>query len=233
MEKELELAERIHGLRQSKIYKELLSKDTSIQFEDPLENDMVLNMGPQHPATHGVLRVVLRLDGETIVKCVPELGYLHRGYEKLAETVTYHEFIPHTDRLDYLAPFSNNVAIAMAIETAAGITVPTRAVWIRMLIAELARISSHMLAIGATSMDVGAMTLFLWTFAEREKMYDIFELICGARFTTSYTRIGGVANDIPSEVLKKTRTWLNALPDELKSFEGLVMRNRIFVERMA
>lgn len=233
MDKQLELSERIHGLRQSKIYKELLSKDTSIQFEDPLENDMVLNMGPQHPATHGVLRVVLRLDGETVIKCVPELGYLHRGYEKLAESVTYHEFIPHTDRLDYLAPFSNNVAVAMAIETAAGVTVPTRAVWIRMLICELARISSHMLAIGATSMDVGAMTLFLWTFAEREKLYDIFELICGARFTTSYTRIGGVANDIPSDVLKKTRQWLNALPDELKSFEGLVMRNRIFVERMA
>src|SRR6056300_451982 len=115
---------KLNDERQEKIYKELLDKDTELIFDDALDNDMVLNMGPQHPATHGVLRVLLRMDGETIIKCVPELGYLHRGYEKLAENTTYHEFIPHTDRLDYLAPMMNNVGIAMAIENAMGIGIP-------------------------------------------------------------------------------------------------------------
>ncbi|MFA6570721.1 MAG: NADH dehydrogenase (quinone) subunit D [Bacteroidota bacterium] len=219
--------------RHEKILNALIDKDTSVVFDDPLENDMILNMGPQHPATHGVLRCLLRLDGETILKCVPELGYLHRGYEKLAENVTYHEFIPHTDRLDYLSPFSNNVAIALAIENSLGITAPPRAQWIRTLISELARMSSHLMAMGTTCMDVGALTLLLWTFIEREKLYDIFELICGARFTTSYTRIGGVANDIDDDVLQKIRDWANQLPGEMKYFEGLVHRNRIFIERTA
>jgi len=147
--------------RQEKIYKTLLDKDTELLFDDPLENDMVLNMGPQHPATHGVLRVLLRLDGETIIKCVPELGYLHRGYEKLAENCTFHEFIPHTDRLDYLAPLQNNHAITYAIEQLCGIEAPERAQWIRVLTSELARVSSHLMAMGATCMDVGALTMLL------------------------------------------------------------------------
>jgi len=225
--------ERVEKLRQNKILREVQDKDTVAMFEDPLENDMVLNMGPQHPATHGVLRVLLRLDGERVVKCIPELGYLHRGFEKIAENSTYHEFIPHTDRLDYLSPMSNNVAIAMAIEKAAGIGVPDRGVWVRMCVTEMARISSHLIALGATAMDVGAMTLFLWTFTEREKLYDLFERICGARFTTSYTRIGGVANDIPDDVLTDVRAWLNHLPVEMDAFNKLVGRNRIFIERMA
>ncbi len=225
--------ERIYGERQRKIINQVLDKDTTVMLDDPLENEMVLNMGPQHPATHGVLRVLVRMDGETVVKCVPELGYLHRGFEKLAENVTYHEFIPHTDRLDYLAPMSNNVAIAMAIEKAAGVEVPVRGQWIRMLICELARVSSHLLAMGATCMDVGALTVFLWTFAEREKIYDLFEQICGARFTTSYTRVGGVANDIELHVLQQIRDYLNSFPAAIANCEGLINRNRIFVDRMA
>lgn len=225
--------ERVEKLRQSKILREVMDKDTVAMFEDPLENDMVLNMGPQHPATHGVLRVLLRLDGETVLKCVPELGYLHRGFEKIAENMTYHEFIPHTDRLDYLSPMSNNVGIAMAIEHAAGIEVPERGIWVRMLVTELARVSSHLIAMGATAMDVGAMTLFLWTFTEREKLYDLFERICGARFTTSFARIGGVANDVPDDVLRDIQKWLNAFPEYMVSFEKLVNRNRIFIDRMA
>ena len=225
--------DKLMKTRHEKIVRILLDKDTSAYFDDPLENDMVLNMGPQHPATHGVLRCLLRLDGEIILKCIPELGYLHRGYEKLAENCTYHEFIPHTDRLDYLSPFSNNVAIALAIDNALGIEAPPRAQWIRTLVAELARISSHLMAMGTTCMDVGALTLLLWTFTEREKLYDIFELICGARFTTSYTRIGGVANDIDDVTLKKIREWANQFPGELKYFEKLVHRNRIFVDRIA
>lgn len=228
-----EEVERINNLRQHKIYKALMDGDTSISYDDALHNDMILNMGPQHPATHGVLRVLLRLDGETIIKAVPELGYLHRGYEKLAENVTYHEFIPHTDRLDYLSPMSNNVAIALAIENALGIEAPQRAQWIRTLVAEMARISSHLMAMGSTCMDVGALTILLWTFIEREKLYDIFELICGARFTTSYTRIGGVANDINESTLQKIRDWAAQFPAELAKSEKLVNRNAIFVKRMA
>ena len=220
-------------LRQGKIYRELVDKDVSVIFEDPLEHDMVLNMGPQHPATHGVLRVLLRLDGETVIKCIPELGYLHRGYEKLAENVIYHEFIPHTDRLDYLSPFSNNVAIALAIDNSLGIEAPPRAQWIRTLVCELARISSHLMAMGSTCMDAGALTILLWTFTEREKLYDIFELICGARFTTSYSRIGGVAQDLDDVTIAKIHKWADEFPKELKYFEALVHKNRIFVDRLA
>lgn len=226
-------ADEINRIRNEKIYKELLRQDVSLIFTDTLDNDMILNMGPQHPATHGVLRIVLRLNGETIVNAVPELGYLHRGYEKLAENVTYNEFIPHTDRLDYIAPMSNNTAIALAIENSLGIEASPRAQWIRTLVSEMARISSHLMAMGATCLDLGAMTVFLWTFIEREKLYDLFQEICGARFTTSYTRIGGVANDIPDNVLEAIKKWLDEFPAKLKKSEGLVHRNRIFVDRMA
>lgn len=225
--------DKIEKARHTKILRELLDKDTSLIFEDPLENDMVLNMGPQHPATHGVLRLLLRLDGENVINAVPELGYLHRGYEKLAENVTYHEFMPHTDRLDYLSPFSNNVAIALAVENSLGIEAPPRATWIRMLVAELARISSHLMAMGSTCMDAGALTVLLWTFVEREKLYDIFEMICGARFTTSYTRIGGIANDISEEAFARLRKWADEFPEYLKMNEKLVNRNKIFIKRLA
>jgi NADH-quinone oxidoreductase subunit D len=231
--KSLSEVDKIEKARHSRILKELLDKDTSVIFDDPLENDMVLNMGPQHPATHGVLRLLLRLDGETVINAVPELGYLHRGYEKLAENMTYHEFMPHTDRLDYLAPFSNNVAIALAIENSLGIEAPPRAQWIRMLVAELARISSHLMAMGSTCMDAGALTILLWTFVEREKLYDIFEMICGARFTTSFTRIGGVANDISEEAFAKLRIWIDEFPENLIMNEKLVHRNKIFIKRLA
>jgi NADH-quinone oxidoreductase subunit D len=164
---------------------------------------------------------------------VPEVGYLHRGYEKLAENMTFHEFIPHTDRLDYISPLSNNVAVALAIENALGIEAPPRAQWIRTLVCELARISSHLMAMGSTCMDVGALTIILWTFTEREKLYDIFELICGARFTTSYSRIGGIANDINDDILARIKAWAEQFPSELKYFEKLVHRNRIFIDRIA
>ncbi len=225
--------ELINRIRNEKIYKELQRQDISLIFDDALENEMILNMGPQHPATHGVLRVVLRLDGETIINAVPELGYLHRGFEKLAENVTYHEFIPHTDRLDYIAPMSNNTAIALAIENALGIEAAPRGQWIRVLVSEMARISSHLMAMGSTCLDIGAMTVFLWTFIEREKLYDFFQEISGARFTTSYTRIGGVANDIPDNVLQGIRKWADEFPAKLKKSAGLIHRNKIFVDRMA
>ena len=198
-----------------KIIEALLNAETDLAIEDALENEMILNMGPQHPATHGVLRVLLRLDGETIIACVPELGYLHRGYEKMAENMSYYEFIPHTDRLDYLAPLSNNIAWVFAVEKFAGIEAPPRAQYIRMMVSEFARVASHLVAIGALAMDVGALTVFLWTLREREKILDIWDIICGARFTNSYTRIGGVANDAQPEALSKVKWFIDQFEQNL------------------
>uniref|UniRef100_A0A7V3E6Z3 NADH-quinone oxidoreductase subunit D n=1 Tax=Ignavibacterium album TaxID=591197 RepID=A0A7V3E6Z3_9BACT len=209
-----------------------LLKDTDITIEDALENEMILNMGPQHPATHGVLRVLLRLDGETVIGCVPELGYLHRGYEKMAENMSYYEYIPHTDRLDYISPMANNVAWVLAVEKLAGIEVPPRAQYIRMMVAELARITSHLVAVGAFAMDVGALTVFLWTLREREKVLDIWDILCGARFTNSYTRIGGVANDAPPEALAKVKWFIDQFDENLTECEKLLNSNRIFIERL-
>jgi NADH-quinone oxidoreductase subunit D len=209
-----------------------LLKDTDVSIEDAAENEMILNMGPQHPATHGVLRVLLRLDGEVILKALPELGYLHRGYEKMAENMSYHEFIPHTDRLDYLSPLSNNTAWVLAVEKLAGIEAPPRAQYIRMLVSELTRIASHLVAIGALAMDVGALTVFLWTLREREKILDIWDILCGARFTNSYTRIGGVANDAQPEVIEKARWFIGQFDENLEECEKLLNRNRIFIQRL-
>src|SRR5437763_4935056 len=160
---------------------------------------MILNMGPSPPSTHGVLRIVLELDGEIITKAVPDVGYLHRGDEKIAESMTYTQFIPYTDRLDYLAPLSNNVAYALAVEKLMGIDklLPPRCQYIRVICCELARISAHLLGLGAFAMDVGALTVFLHTFTQRETIYNLCEALTGARFTTSYTRIGGVSRDTP------------------------------------
>ncbi len=215
-----------------KIIQALLDADTDITVQDALENEMILNMGPQHPATHGVLRLLLRLDGETVIACVPELGYLHRGYEKLAENMTYYEYIPHTDRLDYISPMANNVAWVLAVEKLAGIEAPPRAQYIRMMVAELARITSHLVATGAFAMDIGALTVFLWTLREREKVMDIWDILCGARFTNSYTRIGGVANDAPPEALAKVKWFIDQFDDNLTECEKLLNTNRIFVERI-
>ena len=214
------------------ILEALLYAKTDFSVEDTLENEMILNMGPQHPATHGVLRVLLRLDGETIIASVPELGYLHRGYEKMAENMSFNEFIPHTDRLDYLAPLSNNVAWVLAVEKLIGIEAPPRAQYIRMMVAELARVASHLVAIGALAMDVGALTVFLWTLREREKILDIWDIICGARFTNSYTRIGGVANDVQPEALAKVKWFIDQFEEYLDEAERLINTNRIFIERL-
>src|ERR1041384_4273854 len=169
------------------------------ETEADIGEKMALNMGPSHPATHGVLRLVLELDGEIITKADADVGYLHRGDEKIAENMTYQQFIPYTDRLDYLAPLANNVAYALAVEKLLGIDkqLPPRCQFIRVICCELARISSHLLGLGSYAIDCGAMTVFLLTFTEREKIYTLCEALTGARFTTSYTRIGGLARDLP------------------------------------
>jgi NADH-quinone oxidoreductase subunit D len=215
-----------------KIYQALLNQTPILPSSDPLENDMILNMGPQHPATHGVLRLLLRLDGETVIACIPELGYLHRGYEKMAENMSYFEYIPHTDRLDYLSPPANNVAWVLAVEKLINIEAPIRAQFIRMIMCELARIGSHLVAIGAFAMDVGALTVFLWTLREREKILDLYDIICGARFTTSYTRIGGVASDISDEAIKKIKEFLDQFESKIDEVERLLNSNRIFIDRL-
>lgn len=214
-----------------RILKALEDQDTTFTFEDPLENQMVLNMGPQHPATHGVLRLLIRLDGETIISCVPDLGYLHRGYEKIAENMTYHEYIPHTDRLDYLSPLANNVAYVLAVEKLAGIEAPPRAQYIRVISAELARLASHLVWLGTMAMDVGALTVLLWGFREREKIQDIWDIYTGVRFTTSYARVGGVAHDMTDEAVAATRQFLDQFPEKLAEAENLLVKNKIFIDR--
>jgi NADH-quinone oxidoreductase subunit D len=194
---------------------------------------MILNMGPSHPATHGVLRIVLELDGEIITKAIPDVGYLHRGDEKIAENMTYTQFIPYTDRLDYLAPLANNVAYALAVEKLMGIDkqLPPRCQFIRVICCELARISAHLLGLGAFAMDVGAMTVFLHTFTEREKIYNLCESLTGARFTTSYTRIGGLSRDLPAGWVEDCRAFCGQVMKNFNESETLLTRNRIFVDR--
>jgi NADH-quinone oxidoreductase subunit D len=199
-----------------------------------LEGDkMVLNMGPSHPSTHGVLRIRLEMDGEIITKATPDVGYLHRGDEKIAENMTYTQFIPYTDRLDYLAPLANNVAYVLAVEKLLGIDrqLPPRCQFIRVICCELARISSHLLGIGCYAMDVGAMTVFLHTFTEREKIYNLCEALTGARFTTSYTRIGGVSRDLPPGWADQCRKFLKEVVVNIAETETFLTRNRIWVDR--
>jgi len=195
---------------------------------------MVLNMGPSHPATHGVLRIVLELDGEVITKADPDVGYLHRGDEKIAENMTYTQFIPYTDRLDYLAPLANNVAYALAVEKLLGIhdQLPPRCQYIRVMCAELARISAHLLGLGAFAMDTGAVTVFLLTFTEREKIYNLAEAASGARLTTSYTRIGGLMRDVPPTWCDQVRQFLKEFAVALAEANTLLTRNRIWVDRL-
>ena len=194
---------------------------------------MVLNMGPSHPATHGVLRIVLEMDGEIITKATPDVGYLHRGDEKIAENMTYTQFIPYTDRLDYLAPLANNVAYALAVEKLLGVDkqLPPRCQYIRVICCELARISAHLLGIGAYAMDVGALTVFLHTFTEREKIYNLIEALTGARFTTTYTRIGGLSRDLPPGWVDACRKFLDEVVVNFDETETLLSRNRIWVDR--
>lgn len=198
---------------------------------DILGEKLILNMGPSHPATHGVLRIILEMDGEMITKATPDIGYLHRGDEKIAETMTYNQFVPYTDRLDYLAPLANNVAYACAVEKLMGWTLPPRGQAIRVVCCELARISAHLLGIGAFAMDTGAMTVFLYTFTQREYIYNLQEIISGARFTTSYTRIGGMTRDLSPDFFPAVRKFLDDFIPVVDETDALLTRNRIFVDR--
>jgi NADH-quinone oxidoreductase subunit D len=192
---------------------------------------LVLNIGPSHPSTHGVLRLILELDGEVVTRADTDIGYLHRGDEKIAENMTWNQFVPYTDRLDYLAPLANNVAYACAVEKLMGYELPPRAKVTRVICCELARISAHLLGLGAFAMDLGAMTMFLYTFTEREKIYNLIEFLTGARFTTSFTRVGGQTRDLPPGFLEGVREFVDQFDEKLVEFGKMLNRNRIFVDR--
>lgn len=193
--------------------------------------ELLLNMGPQHPSTHGVLRVVLELDGERVSKAVPDLGYLHRGVEKLAEGLHYTQIIPHTDRLDYVCAMTNNYAYVRAVEKLVGITVPERAEYVRTIVAEMQRIVGHLFWLGTQALDIGAMTVFFWTFREREVLLDLFEKLCGARLTLNYYRIGGVDSDLTPEIIEALKNFLKTFPDRVRDYDTLLQENRIWIAR--
>jgi len=187
---------------------------TTRSVKGDLKTDtMILNMGPQHPSTHGVLRLELVVDGEVIVDVIPHIGYLHRCFEKHAEQMTnYQQVIPYVDRMDYVAAMGNELAYVLAVEKLLGIEVPERVQYIRVIMAELQRIASHLLAIGTYGLDLGAFTPFLWCFREREKILDLFEITCGARLLYNYIWVGGVSHDLPSEFGKKLKDFFENIP---------------------
>ena len=205
--------------------------ENTIQRSADNPDVVTINMGPSHPATHGVLQLVLQLEGERVVKCVPHLGYLHRGMEKIAENRTYLQFIPYTDRMDYLAPLASNVGFALAVEELIGVTVPERCQVIRVICCELARIGAHLLWLGTHALDLGAATVFFHTFKDREWHYDLVEDLTGARLTTSFTRIGGLMHDVTDPWLGRMREFVDAFPGRVDAFESLLTNNTIWLQR--
>ena len=212
------------------LYGEKMSS-TDTTAKEIVQKEMTLNMGPQHPATHGVLRLVVDLQGETVVGCDPRPGYLHRGIEKWMESRTYHQIIPITDRLEYITCMNNNLGWVVAVERLAGITVPERAQFIRTLLAELTRLSGHLVWLGTHALDIGAMTVCMYTLRERELILDLTEMVTGARQTVSYVRIGGVRNDVPRDFLDKSREFIELFPKKLEDYDTLIRQNRIWLKR--
>src|SRR6202167_1032352 len=204
---------------------------TTVQTAAGPTKTMVLNMGPQHPSTHGVLRVLLELDGETVVKAECDIGYLHTGIEKTAEALTYSQTITITDRIDYLAPLSNNLVYCLAVEKLLGLEVPKRAQYIRVLLTELTRIGSHLVWVGTHAIDLGAMSVFLYCFREREEIIKIFEFVSGQRMMTSYFRVGGLALEPPTGWLDRVRRVIDAMPHHVDEYETLLTKNRIWMGR--
>ncbi|MDE0735235.1 MAG: NADH dehydrogenase (quinone) subunit D [Pirellulaceae bacterium] len=209
----------------------LTATNPRTEANDPQEYLWTLNFGPQHPATHTTLRLILELDGERVIRATPDLGYLHSGFEKIGEHLDYNQYVTVTDRMNYISPMANNVAWHQAVEQLLDIEITPRCQYIRVLVSELARISDHLLCTGAMGLDVGAFTFFLYAFYQRERIYDIFETLCGARFTNSYTRTGGLSHDITPLVTEKVHDFLRTFPQTLDDMERLLNRNRIFVDR--
>jgi NADH-quinone oxidoreductase subunit D len=200
---------------------------------EPAEGQhLVLNMGPQHPATHGVLRLVLEIDGETVVRLYPEIGYLHTGIEKTCEAKFYHQVVPLTDRIDYLAPMINNLCYCLAVEKLLDLEIPPKAQWMRVMLSELTRLNSHLIWLGTHAMDIGALTVFLYTFREREEVLRLFEAISGQRMMTSYIRIGGLALEEPIDFLDRVQAFIKTFPEKIDEYENLLTGNPIFINRL-
>ncbi len=195
------------------------------------DRTMVLNMGPQHPSTHGVLRLLLELDGETIVRIRPDIGFLHTGIEKTCEAKFYQQVVPLTDRIDYLCPMTNNLAYVLAVEKLLGLEIPKRAQWIRVLLNELTRLNSHLVWLGTHAMDVGAMTVFLYCFRERENILRLFEMVSGQRMMTSYFRVGGLALEVPLGFFDHVKRFIDAFPGHIDQYEDLLTQNPIWTGR--
>ena len=206
--------------------------DESVELVQIGEHTMELNMGPQHPSTHGVLRLVLDIDGEIITECRPDIGFLHTGFEKSFESHTYQQCIPLTDRMDYLAPPMNNLAFALAVEKLLGCEIPPRGQYIRVIMAELARIGSHLIWYGTSGIDIGATTPFLYAWREREKILDINELVSGVRMMTSYIRVGGLMADVPDEFHDMIAAVVKTFPKFIDDYELLLTKNPIWVQRL-
>jgi NADH-quinone oxidoreductase subunit D len=202
------------------------------QNEPPQDQTMIINMGPQHPSTHGVLRLVIEVDGETIVGLAPDIGYLHTGIEKTCEAKFYQQVVPLTDRIDYLCPMTNNLAYCLAVEKLLGLEIPERAQYLRVLFNELTRIQSHLVWLGTHAMDIGALTIFLYCFREREQLLRIFEAVAGQRMMTSYVRIGGLSLEPPRDLYDKIRTFLKDFPAHIDEYEGLLQTNPIWMNRL-
>ena len=199
---------------------------------EPLQDrTMILNMGPQHPSTHGVLRVILEIDGENVVRIMPDIGYLHTGIEKTCEAKFYQQVVPLTDRIDYLCPLTNNLCYALAVEKLLGMEIPPKAQWLRVLLNELTRINSHLVWLGTHAMDIGAMTVFLYCFREREDILRMFEMISGQRMMTSYFRIGGLALEPPLGFFEKVREFAERFPSKVDEYENLLTGNPIWLMR--
>jgi NADH-quinone oxidoreductase subunit D len=200
--------------------------------EGSKDRTMVLNMGPQHPSTHGVLRLVIEIDGETVLKVVPDIGYLHTGIEKTCEAKFYQQVVPMTDRIDYLSPMTNNLCYCLAVEKLLEIEIPDRAQWIRVLFNELTRLNSHLVWLGTHAMDIGALTVFLYCFREREEILRIFEAVSGQRMMTSYFRVGGLALEPPLDLFGRIRKLLNVMPEKIDEYQNLLTGNPIWVSRL-
>lgn len=198
----------------------------------PKDQTMVLNMGPQHPSTHGVLRLVIEIDGETVVSLAPDIGYLHTGIEKTCEAKFYQQVVPLTDRIDYLSPMTNNTAYALAVEKLLELEIPPKAQWLRVLFNELMRINSHLVWLGTHAMDIGALTVFLYCFREREQLQRIFEAVAGQRMMTSYIRIGGISMEPPLGLFDTIRAFLLDFPSKIDQYEGLLSNNPIWINRL-
>jgi NADH-quinone oxidoreductase subunit D len=200
-------------------------------LEPGQDRTMILNMGPQHPSTHGVLRVLLEIDGETVVRLMPDIGYLHTGIEKTCEAKFYQQVVPLTDRIDYLCPLTNNLCYVLAVEKLLGLEIPPKAQWLRVLLNELTRINSHLVWLGTHALDIGAMTVFLYCFREREEVLKIFEMVSGQRMMTSYFRVGGIALEPPLGFFDRVRDFAGYFPERIDEYENLLTGNPIWVMR--